>query len=325
MSGRALTTLFIAIPFSLFSQNNYAVSWGMGTYANLENYTVMGQFGEHIVEFGFDFPFFDEPYSFVDLDMLGAVGMLSEEGDYNLRMFEGDYSFFQNVGGALYSSRFRHEKTEIDGIKVVKVEWRDVGIDDDIFSGNVTDHRINFQFWFYENGIMELHFGLIDLANSPFYTDSTGFVWSDGESYGPWISISTPDESEVYCVSGTFGDIEIIYDPDSTDIFYGVPPEGFFIRWTPDELLQVAEPGKTEELALFPNPTTGRFFIPAMENEGPSISVLIHNLSGQLLQSLSLPNQGSFIDLSGLPDGIYLISQRGDSSVRSGKLVIRHH
>ena len=200
------------------------------------------------------------------------------------------------------------------------------GIWDDVWSANPTDHRINFQVWLYENGVIEIHFGEIDLANTPFFSDTAGFIWSDGDTYGPWIEIGNFDLSEVYCVSGTSSNIIIITVEDSTDIFYGIPTNGQYFRWVPDEVSGVHPEKvlKKDEFIIYPNPAREALTIRFKSDSFLDTNLEIYTESGQLVTSLKLKAHNEKISISNLPEGIYIIRLSNENYKVFTKKIIKY-
>lgn len=213
-------------------------------------------------------------------------------------------------------SQWRYKSDLVDGSKVIKMEWRNVGIYDDIWSSNPTDHRINYQVWFYENGIIELHFGEMDLENTPFYNESTGFIWSDGESYGPWLGISNLDITEMYYLTGTLDNISIITMEDSLDIFYEVPEFGRYFRWIPNEVVannKILKPADND--FIIRNNPAGDYMGISFKNDLFINSDLeIFSLSGKLVKRQRINKSNEQIDVAHLSPGIYLINLKDKNS-----------
>lgn len=311
--------LVVVLTQNICSQENYTVGWGNSTYDTLSTYTsilyellpepYMG-FSEVEINFGFSFPFFDTYFTSVNIDANGIGYFSNSEHVYQLFAFEGGY---QNHYNLPIFSDWRYVNETVNEIGVLKIEWRNVGIYDDIESSNPTDHRINFQMWLFENGIIEYHFGETDLTNTPFYSETNGFIWEDGESYGPWIGIINDDsESEVYFLSGTNDDIILITDDDYSDIFYDVPVNGQYFRFTPDEItsIQTEQISRKFDIMIYPNPVYDYFSL-KIKNEDNSLlnktEVKIFSTTGKLVKSLKIKSQIEKINVSHLPSGVYFV------------------
>ncbi len=296
------------------SQQNYIVTWGISGYDTLTGYTILDPDEDNDIYFGFEFPFFDHPFGYVSM-ALDGYGYFEDTEDYNLMMYGGAFEMHEYSQLPIFS-QWRYKSDLVDGNKVIKMEWRNVGIYDDIWSSNPTDHRINYQVWFYENGIIELHFGKMDLENTPFYNESTGFIWSDGESYGPWLGISNLDITEMYYLTGTLDNISIITMEDSLDIFYEVPEFGRYFRWIPNEVVannKILKPADND--FIIRNNPAGDYMGISFKNDLFINSDLeIFSLSGKLVKRQRINKSNEQIDVAHLSPGIYLINLKDKNS-----------
>lgn len=304
-----------------YSQQTYAVSWGNTTYDTLTNTTsilvdvlqspiLYNQ--EADIAFGFSFPFFDSTYTSITLNGDGGA-YFPDAQDYNFFLFSGEFENHLLSGLPIFSD-WRFKQDSVSGVKVLKVEWRNVGIMDDVTDAIPTNHRINFQTWFYENGIIELHFGEIDLANSSFYSDTAGFIWSDGESYGPYIGIANNDFSKVYYVTGSINNPSIVLFDDSTAILQGIPPLGKYFRFAPNSVSEIGRVGKGDgnQFTVFPNPFHNSANIKYTLSESALVSLTVYNALGQTVTEmpLTMQNKGNhLLNLENRNDapGIYFV------------------
>lgn len=329
MKNIIITLLLLILTQSIYSQDNYTVTWGTSTYDTLSNYTSIlyeilpepYMTGEVEIDFGFDFPFFDNYFSSVNIDANGIGYFANSEYVYQIFPFEGEYLNHYNL--PIFSD-WRYEYDMVGEMHVLKVEWRNVGIYDDIESSNPTYHWINFQAWFFENGIIEYHFGDTDLSATPFYSEETGFVWEDGESYGPWIGIINDDsESEVYYISGTNDSIFLITDSDNADIYFDVPVIGQYFRFTPDEVTSVPteEISKINNIDIFPNPGTVKMQV-RVAVQHPQSTVELYDISGNLVTRQDIAGQWSEVNTIFLPQGTYVYRITSSSGLmETGKWV----
>ncbi len=78
------------------------------------------------------------------------------------------------------------------------------------------------------------------------------------------------------------------------------------------------------KVAVYPNPSTGRFTIPNEEGEFNGYQLSIHTLLGELVSMERLPyTSGSIeIDLSASPRGIYAIQITDGIHTHIGKLLL---
>ena len=335
---KKIIILIVSVVFStiqLFSQQNYRVSWGTTSYDTLTDYTsiiyellpepLLGH-EEIEISFGFNFPFFDSYFNSISIDADG-YGYFANAPGYNLYMFTGEYESHLESGLPIYSDwRYMTDTTGV--LDILKIEWRNVGIYDDVTSTSPTDHRINFQTWFYENGIIELHFGETDLTNTPFYNNTDGFIWEDGESYGPWIGIAKNDASEVYYITGTNSDIFVVTSEENADIYYDIPHLDHYFRFLPDELSGLPPESLPETIAysIYPNPVMNCFIFKAdHEVSGSYINsgVKIFTISGELVKSQNLRNINEQIDISEFPAGIYFVQLIDEKFMRITRKIIK--
>ena len=74
----------------------------------------------------------------------------------------------------------------------------------------------------------------------------------------------------------------------------------------------------TSNLLLFPNPTTGSFAVTGVDNI-ESINIL--DINGQLIKTKDCKNSTAFIDISGLPYGIYIVHVVSKGGKYIGKII----
>ncbi len=80
-----------------------------------------------------------------------------------------------------------------------------------------------------------------------------------------------------------------------------------------DESSGVISPGNSDEVSIYPNPTSGEFFID-LGNEGQAMDIQVMNSTGQLV--LSDKSSSGQLDLSQLNDGVYFVRiNTGNKSV----------
>lgn len=244
--NKTLLTL-MAIASSLFlGAQSYTVDYFQSNYDSLENYTSLSiemglangnpYYWEKELEFGFDFPFFDETHDMVILDE-EAVGMFPGSEDYNLFLFGGVAYTIDVANSPDYlESDIRYEYLTKDGVAAVGVEYRNIYIEEELEEVG-KNHYINFQYWFFEDGRIEIHFGDIDLDECSYYFPGQGFSFDnedpDDEIYGPWITLNTADYSQTACFYGDYSDPIITLDNyENCGVLTSIPPIGSVIRFS---------------------------------------------------------------------------------------------
>jgi len=331
MKKSVLLTSLMFYATTMVSQTNYMVSWGYSDYDTLSNYisiydSVAGMSGVEVnIQFGFSFPFFDSPYSTITLDGDG-YGIFPGSPDYNLFLFASEYESHDFSGITSIHSDWRYKNDTANGLEILKVEWKDVGIWSDVIDSLPSEHRINFQAWFFENGVIEIHFGNIDLSNTDFYIDSFGFVDFEGGTIGPWVGIGNFDLSEVYYITGTNSNVSVITLEDSADIFYDVPEYGQFFRFTPNEISGLQPVAENDEFFIDPNPVTESFTIRHKRQDrilSDNAVVEIYSVQGELVISQLINEGKERINVSQLPAGIYFVRLRNEKFMTINRKVIK--
>ncbi|HFA48697.1 MAG TPA: T9SS type A sorting domain-containing protein [Bacteroidetes bacterium] len=333
-----LLPLLLLSFFKTMAQPDYIVSWEQGDYEPLVEYS--SAFAENLNEwgycfwaeeasfdFGFDFPFFDVVHQSMVLGTDGYGYFLESDEDYGLLLFAGSYENFGCYTGQLVSD-WRYQHTSVGGEEVLKIEWHKVGIDDDIESDNPSQHSISYQVWFYENGTIELHFGNLDLGLTRFYELGKGFVWEDGEVYGPWVGINTPDESKAVYVGGLYNAPQVATNPDSIDVLKDLPPEGWIIRFERDMASHAFEPPASNLLAFNVFPTVASDVINwELKPTVPmgTYGIELCNQLGQILISKNIADYKSSLDISTLPNGIYFLHLKHRGQDMAKKFIVKHN
>lgn len=86
---------------------------------------------------------------------------------------------------------------------------------------------------------------------------------------------------------------------------------------------------RREDLNIFPNPTRGKSSIAFELNATSEIKVDVRDLSGRLVRSINYGKMGSGehtieVNLSGLSNGIYMVSMNNGRVIRTSKVVLQH-
>lgn len=191
----------------------------------------------HVFEFGFSFPFYGQEYDSVLLDSDG-YGLFEGSEDYNLSLFAGEWTIDNVIDTPYIFSEIRYKHFEIQSQKVFVLEYHNVYLVDE-FDENGTNHFINYQAHFYEDGTIEIHFGEINLDQCSYYFPGYGFSTSNvtpQEIYGPWAMINNHDMTKSAIIWGDLDDPDIAYD-DSTafGVLTSVPASGDVIQFQPNK------------------------------------------------------------------------------------------
>jgi len=90
-----------------------------------------------------------------------------------------------------------------------------------------------------------MHFGEMDLENTPFYKSidlsevpdwdyGNAFIFDDGDPYGPWFGIYDDQTVDAYYLSGYYDD-PVITDLDNSIFLLDMPPLGWVIKFAPND------------------------------------------------------------------------------------------
>jgi hypothetical protein len=197
---------------------------------------------EKSFDFGFEFPFYHDTFNSVELSS-NSVGFFPGSPEYNLELFSGNYTIADILDTPYLYSEMRYVSTVANQLNALVVEFHNVYLFSE-YSDNGENHSINYQLWFYENGIIEVHIGQMDLNECSYYFPGEGFSFDNedptGNIYGPWISINNNNFSESACFGGDHTNPSILYDDyDNCDVLTSIPPEGFVVQFIPSHLVAV--------------------------------------------------------------------------------------
>lgn len=253
------TAAYCQFPYSAAVLNEY--------YLPLDNPTSLG------IEAGWDDPEVQIPLDFsIDLDgnnsggilMLGGTGeMLMNTTENGLLNILWPISLDVMDVGAVEAEEFSSIQYQVTGEspnRILKVEWDECGLYDEISDFGTTTVRLNFQTWIYESGgIIEYRFGPNTFNADSLQIDflSSGIILGFDYDYY---------DGTFYTASG---------NPDApewtlTDDFYlwyysganlsGVPVEGTVYRFGP--AVNIAETDTpAPNFFTYPNPTAGSAWI----------------------------------------------------------------
>lgn len=332
MSKLNLTTLrqfcligfLVFIHFKILSQpSDYDIESFQGVYNELSSYqsvallTEGSIFWEYEFDLNFDFPFFDSFYTKL-IYREEAWGSLTEDQDEALLLMEFDAYVFDNViDTSNITSDVRFAHVNVSGAQAFVLQYTNVRFFADPYA-ETHDTYFNFQLWFYENGVMEVHFGDIQLDDNPIYSPGIGFWCYDNEGIdttgrcGPHMGIANPlDESIAIGLEGAHNDFEIIEDNYAT--LTVIPPQGWIIRFIP-ESVGTSEPYTFKPLLINPNPSIDFIKIPfAFAN------VFVIDAMGKIV--FDGVTQNSILDISSFPVGLYYLKLTIDDTVYAGKFV----
>lgn len=261
------------------------------TYTNLSGSTVVSTANwDYItltttIPIGFSFPFFDQVFN-------GSVTLTPSDlgfgvvGASNYFIYPFSCMNMKSIGSGL--SPISYILTGTAGNRILKVEWKNVGVD-------LTTEYFNVQAWLYENGIVEYHFGPNTLSASTVSISGIGV-----------IKISTA--MEALLLTGSSTSPTIVND---IQFLSNAPANGTVYRFTPSTMDE--KNTLTQHVSLYPNPTTGQVTVSA-----PNVTdIEVYNLLGEKV----LSSTETSIDLSAQADGIYLVKVQAGDAVYTEKVL----
>jgi hypothetical protein len=310
----------------------YDVTWEQKTYDTLTDFTSIidsfdiESFGQGAcfdfypifpISLGFNFPFYETGFS----EMIIVPDGWATPTVFNIAAFpiRLDFANVENeeCSGDGFSADFRVERTSIDDMKVTKFELSNARLDVEVQRDTIVEHYLNFQYWFYEDGAIELRFGDIDLSQSSYYDPDVGVYDENFEVVGPYLGINTVDGTEAFYISGPWDDPIISESMDTP--YLGIPPAGWTIRWERSVLNSSKEIYEEDKFfTLYNN-------ILNFDNRSSVFKYMsLYDISGQLIMSQSiLPNQS--IDLNYLISGMYILNVESEKGIlQNQKIIIQH-
>jgi hypothetical protein len=182
------------------------------------------------------------------------------------------------------------------------------------------DISMNFQIWLKANGMLEVHFGEMNMDGTPIYEPGRGFycyTTSGGldtnEVCGPHMGISHPLNPDIaISLNGAYNDYEIA--GDAYGVLTVLPPEGWVIRFIPTFVSTSNAGVLSDDLFISPNPATSQIRIPVTDSRVIILDgtgrIVFHGVSGN-----------GILDVNSFPAGMYYLHVISGSGISSGKFV----
>lgn len=324
--------LFHSLPFylvfnvsSLCAQSpGYTIESFQGSYTELSSYQSIGiltqgdPLWEYEFQLEFPFPFYDSTYSRMFYNQ-NAWGSFTEDQDVALFLFQAPWTYEHIVDTSNITSDVRFAHVEAGDRQAFVIQFTKARFFADPFEDSL-DTYVNFQLWFYDNGIMEVHFGEINMDGNPIYEPGVGFydyTTSGGvdTTYvaGPHMGISHPlNEKDAIGLEGAYNDFEIVGELYSNLTL--LPPEGWIIRFKPIEVSTTGHSVHYEVFQVCPNPTNSTIWLPADD-----VSVFVFNGIGETVYSGNPKDHK--LDISSFRAGIYYLHIDSGDKILTGKFI----
>jgi hypothetical protein len=267
-------------------------------------------FWEYEFQLEFPFPFYDSIYTRILYSR--SWGSFTDDQDPSLLLMEYRWDTSKSPSDV----RFSH--VMIGSQKAFVMEYNSIRIFGDPFADSLNTY-LNFQYKFYEDGVIEVHFGDIHMDNSPLYSKGDGiYCFSLGvidttEVCGPHMGIGHPLlEDYGIGLEGAYNDYEVY--PDQYGFLTEFPPPGWVIRFKPTFISTTRIEKSFQEVVLSPNPTTDYINLPAI-----ATNISIYDGTGKLV--FMQIQEGKEVDASTLSAGIHYIHFISEGRQFAGKFV----
>lgn len=321
-----LVTVLYCGSQSSAQSSEYTIESFQSVYEELTSYQSIGiltggdPLWEYEFEFGFTFPFYDSSYQSIFYEQ-NAWGAFTDDEDEAVYLMNSNSSYtYDNILDTSNITSDVRFATVIEGsMQAFVIQFTKARFFADPFEDSL-DTYFNFQIWFFENGVMEMHFGEFHMDGNPIYEEGKGFFHytTDGgvdttEIDGPHVAISHPlDPENAIGLAGAYNDYEVVGDIYA--VMTVLPPEGWIIRFKPMSVGLFDITKAFESLEICPNPTTTYIRLP--EKEG---KIQVFDASGKLMYSAD--SNESRLDISMFPSGLYYVQIVGEDKVAVGKFM----
>lgn len=311
MNIKLTFSLFLILNVLTINGQSYHVQSFQDTYVEIDDYKSLMKelegdfFWYHTFNLGFEFPFFDLKYNYINGSYRGIFGF-DDELDYSMNLLAFGYHPDNLLDTINLISDVRYNLKEISGRKCLVVQYTKNRLTSDP-SVEEFDSYVNFQYWFFEDGTIELRFGKANLANSPVYIPGDGFYLLTNQGpipVGPFLGLTHPLEINKiinYNDIDSFQRFELLDNWIDGNVNWW-PPEGWVIRFT-NLLVSTNEKAIDFQTKVFPNPTNDKIMI---SSESPIREVKMFCVNG--MEKISHKGDGiSEINMTGLPPGTYFL------------------
>ena len=271
---------------------------------------------EHEFQLNFQFPFYGASYDKMIYNAEGW-GMFTDDEDEALYLMDytRGYSYDILEDSVNIPSDVRFSHVFANNMDAFVIQYTKSRFFADPFA-NSLDTYMNFQLWFFENGVMEVHFGEMHMDGTPIYATGKGYYCYDtssgvdsNEVCGPHMGISNPyNREDGIALSGSYDDYEVT--SDIYDNLTVLPPQGWIIRFKPKSVGTFDPKPSDIQIAISPNPASTFINIPE-----PGSYITLYDFSGKIMYE-GIPNENK-LNVSSFPPGIYFVrtASPGNSSI----------
>lgn len=335
-----LFTKTFLVLFSLFSFSTsqaqtfpYFLEIETDTYTDIEEATELTSVGDswddpdYSIPLGFNFDFFGGTFSNVQISGLGS--WLVFEDPYTTDSIEiltpcfDDLADIENINSANQST-ISYVTEGATGSQILKIQWKDCGFYEEIFTANTANNFLSFQVWLYEGtNNIEFRYGPSTLPNAAIIHDYGAPVCGIIEN----LSNSAEDFEAFWHLTGDATNPTIISSDISVFDTYSIPglnsdpADGQVYRFATAPT-SIKAPTESLNLYVYPTVITDEFFVEVSEevlNKKTQISV-VNNL-GQVIYNNVITTTQERLDASTFPTGIYYVRVNNENGIGTKKII----
>ncbi len=323
MKMKILTLISVIVTYSsVCLSQSYSLSAFQGEYTELDNYSSLQlenlgdiQLGKRF-DLNFMFPYFELEYDHMELNQIGLISF-DNEVDFSIRLLTFGYNWDSVLDPNDIPSDIRYADTVINDLKTVIIQFTHMRLFSDT-SIEEYDSHINFQYWLYEDGTIELKIGPHELSNSPVYVPGEGFFLHNNQGpirIGPELGLYHPTDTSIRITYEDFEDhTKYTLRDDALGQVDWMPPSGWVIRFD-NLIVNTVEPSIVSKTKIFPNPVLNHF---AVSSDLVISTIDIFDTQGSLvIQSFNIDN----VDVTELPSGVYFCKLISKNTVETHKIL----
>jgi hypothetical protein len=319
-----LKFIIAIILFQLFSFLGNAQTYKIDTlrteYQALETYKSVsieedGDFDwEKKFDLPFVFPYYDSLYTHIFCNN-NSYCYFEYNPEFDIKLMTFSYQFDNLIDTVNIESDVRYNYVIKNDKQALVLQYTKNRLASDA-SIDEYDSYINFQLWFYENGAMEVHFGDINLDNSPNYRPGEGFYFTfvDGTEMnsGPEMGVRHPfDEEDQTWLEGDWNDYIV---RNGVGYLTTLPPKGFVIRFS--KKTSNTTDAIDTPITVYPNPTSHQLTI---KYGGNIFKTIIKSISGENI--MILDPETRVINTDKLSNGMYILEMHTSVGVTQTKFI----
>jgi hypothetical protein len=308
----------------ILNAQDYTFSLSNSTYSELSNPIVLTDPNEPwddpelFIPFNFPFTFFGNTVN----GFYTAFGLGSELYTTNNELEDNsplltplltdiiDRGFLEGTS----VSSISYEVTGNSGNRILKLQWKNVGLYDDLTENSISTDFLNYQVWFYEtSNVIEMHYGECFISNLDFYLLNVALIKKVGlqsfliEDIHYLTGLANNPNFVVSSDFETFMDNTIIGLPSANTV-YVFSPISSPLNMESTDLLS--------HIQVYPNPSSDNITIVSdFEIE----KIVIRDIMGKVIMT----NNGNqkIVSLKLLPSGNYSVEVQTMHGLEIKKIV----